>query len=60
MSPERVLDGANEAALDAVLVIGKHESGSLYMAGSHSDLAELLLLVKRVEMQLLAMAEDDE
>ncbi|CAB4164485.1 hypothetical protein UFOVP826_42 [uncultured Caudovirales phage] len=58
--PEKVLDGAKEANLSEVLILGYNEDNTLHIYSSTSDIAQLLLMVKRVEKQLVSMAEDDD
>lgn len=54
---ESVLDGAKESGLQTVIVLGHAADGRLYFSSSHSDLAEVLLLLKRGEMQVVSMVE---
>lgn len=58
INPENVLDGAKGRDLQTVVVLGRAADGQLYFASSHSDLAEVLLLLKRAEMQVVAMVEE--
>lgn len=44
--------------LPLALVLGKFDTDELYMAGTHSDMAEVLLLLERAKMQVLTMVEN--
>lgn len=57
IAPESVLEGAKDGGLQTVIVLGHGPDGKLYFASSHSDLAEVLLLLKRGEMQVVSMVE---
>ncbi len=57
ITAEAVLDGAKDGDLQTVIVLGHGADGKLYFASSHSDLAEVLLLLKRGEMQVVSMVE---
>lgn len=54
---ERVLEGARLQELSSVLVIGRHDDGTLYLGCSHAELGEIILMLERAKMQFLAMAE---
>lgn len=54
---ERVLEAAKGYELSSVLVIGRHPDGTLYLAASHSEMGEILLLLERAKLKFLAMAE---
>jgi hypothetical protein len=53
LPPARVLAGALEANLDAVLVLGLDRNGGEYFAGSTSDSGLALCLVERFKYLLM-------
>jgi hypothetical protein len=57
---EDVLDGAHDAQLDDVLVIGYHENGELYIASSSASLADLYLMSNIASDFLLNQVIDGE
>ena len=57
---DRVLQGAQEAKLKTVLVIGWDENDQMYSACSTGDNRETLWLLKRFETGLLKIADDDD
>lgn len=58
LEPDKVLEAACHQGLKAVLIIGRGEEGQLYLAGSHSDVGEMLILVERAKSRFVAMAEE--
>ena len=54
---DRVLDGAKAANLAEVFVVGRHQSGALFMAATHSELGELFMLLERAKQTLMEMQE---
>jgi hypothetical protein len=54
ISPASVLDGAKDADLDTVLVIGFDSQGNIYAASSTGDTAENVLLVEMFKHKLLS------
>ncbi len=55
--PERVLQGAIDAQLSQVLVLGWDKDDRLYVAMSHTDLGGLLILLEIAKADLLESAE---
>ena len=55
--PERILRKATEAKLESVIVIGEAEDGSLYMASSDANAANILWQLEQAKMLLLRSAE---
>jgi hypothetical protein len=56
---EKVLEGAIDASLDQVVVVGVKEDGSTYLAFSTSDLYQILWFLENAKMDVLMMARDD-
>jgi hypothetical protein len=56
---EKVLEGAIDASLDQVVVVGVKEDGSTYLAFSTSDLYQILWFLENAKMDVLNMARDD-
>lgn len=56
--PKQVLEGALEAELDTVLIIGKGQDGALYLASSTDHAGEVQLLMARAQAHLVTMVED--
>lgn len=54
---ERVLDGAKEAELRCVIVLGHKEDGELYFASSLGGVAEVLWLLEKAKHNLLDFDE---
>jgi hypothetical protein len=50
---QRVLDGAKEASLEDVVVIGWDEGGEFYFASSKANGAEVLWLLEKAKKKLL-------
>ena len=59
IDPDGVLNGA-KGELESVLILGTCQDGEPYVAASTSNRAELLLLVKQFEFNLLSGYYDDE
>lgn len=53
-----VLEGAIEADLNDVLVLGRYPDGEYYFAASHSDSPKHLYIMKQFERLLVEMGED--
>lgn len=60
LPPERVLDGAKEANLAGVVIIGVEPDGKEYLASSWGDSAAILWHLKRAEHVLMRMADEQE
>ena len=58
MSVRSVLDAAPDD-LGIALVVGKAADDTLYLAGTTSDLAEVMLLLERAKAFTLKMVEDN-
>ncbi len=56
--PERVLSKAQEADLDAVVVIGWSKDGDVYFASSYADSAQVIYLLERAKHDLLKMEDE--
>lgn len=54
---ERVLDGAVEAKLDRVVVLGYDQNGEEYFASSIADGGDILWLMERLKLRLLRTDE---
>lgn len=54
-----VLDGAKDACLDTVFVVGERPDGSLYIAGSSSDSALNGWLLDHAKLRLLRLSEPE-
>lgn len=52
--PNKVLKGAIEQDLASVLVIGEDKKGDLYIAGSTSNVPEILFLLERFKFIILS------
>jgi hypothetical protein len=50
---ERILDGAKEADLDVVFVLGFDAEGGTYFAGSTSDVGMALVLFEKFKRQVI-------
>jgi hypothetical protein len=60
IDPERVLEGAKEARLLEVIVVGEEEDGSLYIAFSSGVLEDSIAMLERAKYKLIkAMDEED-
>ena len=59
--PAYVLEKARQADLDIVVIVGADSEGNLYFAGSHSENAEVNLLLDYAKAQILGIAtsQDD-
>jgi hypothetical protein len=55
---DKVLEGAKEASLDQVVIIGSRSDGSTYLAFSTSDLYQILWFLENAKMDVLNMARD--
>ena len=53
LPPELVLDGAREAGLKAVVILGYDKDGDEYMASSLADGADVMWLMERLKQRLL-------
>jgi hypothetical protein len=56
---DKVLEGAKDASLDQVVIVGVKEDGSTYLAFSTSDLYQILWFLENGKMDVLKMARDD-
>jgi hypothetical protein len=56
---DKVLEGAKDASLEQVVVVGVKEDGSTYLAFSTSDLYQILWFLENAKMDVLNMARDD-
>ena len=54
---DKVLEGAKAHGLASVLVVGRFDDGQLYLAASHSEVGDLMLLLARAKQRFLDMAE---
>lgn len=54
LPPERILNGALEADLQTVLVIGWDKDERLFAGGSTANVAENLLLIEKFKQWLLS------
>lgn len=54
LPPERILNGALTQELSGVVVIGWTKDGEEYFASSMADGAEVIWLMERFKLQLLA------
>lgn len=52
-TPESVLNGALEAGLGEVFVLGWKEDGTLYAAGSTSRIGDLLLMFEEFKKEII-------
>lgn len=57
LEPAKVLEAAIAHDLSAVLIVGRQDSGDLYLSGSHSDIGEMLILIERAKVRFVSMAE---
>ena len=55
---ERILEGANEAGLKAIVILGYDGDGDEYFASSIADGADVLWLLERLKLQLLTTGAD--
>lgn len=55
---ERILNKAQEADLDAALVIGWKKDGGFFFASSYADSAQVIYLLRRGEHDLLKMEDE--
>lgn len=58
LPPERVLQGALQADLESVLVIGRRKDGTFFIASSMSDGGEALWELEQCKLVLLGVAHD--
>ena len=49
VTPEKVLAGAIEAGIEPLLVAGYDRDGKLYVASTHSDVPEVLMLLRMAQ-----------
>jgi len=54
LPPERVLNGAIEADLSEVVIIGRDQEGNEYFASSIADGADVIWLADRMKLKLLS------
>ncbi len=57
--PERVLNGALNADLDRVVVMGYDKEGNEYFASSIADGADVVWLAERMKLKLLTIQIED-
>jgi len=55
---ERVLEGAQKADLDLVMVAGRYEDGRFYLACSSTDIPLMVTLLELAKRRLLREIED--
>jgi hypothetical protein len=55
---DKVLEGAKDASLDQVVVVGVKADGSTYLAFSTSDLYQILWFLENAKMDVLNMARE--
>ena len=58
LQPDKVLQGAIEACLTDVVIMGYLPDGREYFASSNADDAEVLWLARRLEFRLMVNAEE--
>lgn len=58
LPPERILRGASEADLSAVIVIGYDKDGGEYFASSIADGPEVLWALERAKLRLMQTVDD--
>jgi len=59
VSVERVLDGAQKADLELVLVAGRHQDGRFYLACSSAEIPLIVTLLELAKGRLLRKLDDD-
>lgn len=60
IDPEKVLEGAKEAGLAEVIVVGEEEDGTLYIAFSSGVLEDSIALLERAKYRIVrAMEQED-
>jgi hypothetical protein len=59
VDPSRVLDGARDAALESVVVIGFKEAGA-YFASSMANPADVLWMLETAKLTLLTTPDDED
>lgn len=56
--PKTVLEGALEANLRQVVVVGTNQDGSLFAAGTSGHIADTIVIMERAKLYLLDLAEE--
>ena len=57
IDPEKVLNGAKEAGLQNLIIVGEDSEGLLYVASSLGDLPKVYFLLELAKKQLLDFSE---
>lgn len=60
LDPQRVLEGALEAGLTGVVILGYDAAEEEYFAASYADGGDVLWLLERLKMKLLRMPDTQE
>jgi hypothetical protein len=58
LPPQQVLDGASEAQLSGVVVLGYDAEGNDFYASSYADGGDVLWLLEKCKKRLLEMGDE--